>query len=510
MHDLPILSLAIWVPILFGACLLRAGSDRHPRRTRLIALAGAVAGLATVAPLITGFDSHSAAMQFVEHRDWLAAFDSGWRLGIDGASLWLVVLTAFTTLVIVVASWESVTVRVAQYLASFLILSGLMVGVFAAQDGLLFFIFFEATLIPLYLLIGTWGRENRVHAAVKFFFISFAGSLLLLMAMLYLYAQSHTFDMNAWRTLRLGFAPQLLVFLGFFAAFAVKVPMWPVHTWLRDVYTDGPTGAALMLGMLKLGGYGFLRFALPITPDASHFFAPAVLALSLFAIIYASLLALAQTDLGKLLAYSTVAHMGLVTLGLFLFNQIGVEGAIVQLVSYGFVAGAMLLCVSALVDRTKQREIAAYGGVASVMPRFATFALLFSMANVGLPGTSGFVGEFMIIMGAIRFNFWIGALAALTLILSASYTLWMLKRVVFGKIRSPRIAQLVDLNRREIAMFASLALIVLMVGLYPKPFTDAIDPTVARLIDEADHSKMPAGDGPAPAQSSYVASAPNS
>ncbi|WGS40688.1 NADH-quinone oxidoreductase subunit M [Burkholderia sp. JSH-S8] len=510
MHDLPLLSLAIWVPILFGACLLRAGSDRHRRRTRLIALAGAVAGFATVVPLVAGFDSHSAAMQFVEHRNWLAAFDSGWRLGIDGASLWLVVLTAFTTLVIVVASWESVTVRVAQYLASFLILSGLMVGVFAAQDGLLFFIFFEATLIPLYLLIGTWGRENRVHAAVKFFFISFAGSLLLLMAMLYLYAQSHTFDMNAWRTLRLGFAPQLLVFLGFFAAFAVKVPMWPVHTWLRDVYTDGPTGAALMLGMLKLGGYGFLRFALPITPDASHFFAPAVLALSPFAIIYASLLALAQTDLGKLLAYSTVAHMGLVTLGLFLFNQIGVEGAIVQLVSYGFVAGAMLLCVSVLVDRTKQREIATYGGVASVMPRFATFALLFSMANVGLPGTSGFVGEFMIIMGAIRFNFWIGALAALTLVLSASYTLWMLKRVVFGKIRSPRIAQLVDLNRREIAMFASLALIVLMVGLYPKPFTDAIDPTVARLIDEADHSKMPAGDGPAPAPSSYVASTPNS
>ena len=332
-------------------------------------------------------------------------------------------LTAFTTLVVVVASWESVTVRVAQYYASFLILSGLMVGVFVAQDGLLFFIFFEATLIPLYLLIGTWGRERRVYAAVKFFFISFAGSLLLLMAMLYLYAQSHTFDMAVWRTLQLGFAPQLLVFLGFFAAFAVKVPMWPVHTWLSDVYTDGPTGAALMLAMLKLGGYGFLRFALPVTPDASHFFAPAVIALSLFAIVYASLIALAQTDLGKLLAYSTVAHMGIVTLGLFLFNRIGVEGAIVQLVSYGFVAGAMLLCVNVLVDRTKQREIAAYGGVAGVMPRFATFTVLFAMANVGLPGTSGFVGEFMVIMGAIRFNFWIGAIAALTLILSASYTL---------------------------------------------------------------------------------------
>ncbi|MCA7951826.1 NADH-quinone oxidoreductase subunit M [Burkholderia seminalis] len=506
MHDFPFLSLAIWAPILFGACLLRVGSDHHPRRTRLIALAGAIVGLAAVVPLVAGFDAHSAAMQFVESRDWLAAFNSGWRVGIDGASLWLVVLTAFTTLVVVIASWESVTVRVAQYYASFLILSGLMVGVFVAQDGLLFFIFFEATLIPLYLLIGTWGRERRVYAAVKFFFISFAGSLLLLMAMLYLYAQSHTFDMAAWRTLQLGFAPQLLVFLGFFAAFAVKVPMWPVHTWLSDVYTDGPTGAALMLAMLKLGGYGFLRFALPVTPDASHFFAPAVIALSLFAIVYASLIALAQTDLGKLLAYSTVAHMGIVTLGLFLFNRIGVEGAIVQLVSYGFVAGAMLLCVNVLVDRTKQREIAAYGGVAGVMPRFATFTLLFAMANVGLPGTSGFVGEFMVIMGAIRFNFWIGAIAALTLILSASYTLWMLKRVVFGKVASQRIAKLADLNRREIVMFASLALIVLAIGIDPKPFTDAIDPTVGKLIQEASHSKVPAGDGPVPALPSYMAS----
>ncbi|MBR8316924.1 NADH-quinone oxidoreductase subunit M [Burkholderia dolosa] len=500
MHDFPLLSLAIWAPILFGTCLLRAGSDRHARRTRVVALVGALVGLATVVPLVAGFDPHSAAMQFVERRDWLAAFDAGWRVGIDGASIWLVALTAFTTVVVVLASWTSITVRVAQYYASFLILSGLMVGVFVAQDGLLFFVFFEATLIPLYLLIGTWGREHRVHAAVKFFFVSFAGSLLLLAAMLYLYAKSHTFDMSAWRTLQFGFAPQLLVFVGFFAAFAVKLPMWPVHTWLRDVYTDGPTGAALMLAMLKLGGYGFLRFALPITPDASHFFAPAVIALSLFAIVYASLIALAQTDLGKLLAYSTVAHMGIVTLGLFLFNRIGVEGAIVQLVSYGFVAGAMLLCVSVLVERTKEREIAAYGGVAGVMPRFATFALLFAMANVGLPGTSGFVGEFMVIMGAIRFNFWIGAIAALTLILSAAYTLWMLKRVVFGKVANARIAKLVDLNRREIAMFASLALIVLAVGIDPKPFTDAIDPTVGRLIDDASHSKLPPADSVSPTQ----------
>ncbi|PRG70347.1 NADH-quinone oxidoreductase subunit M [Burkholderia multivorans] len=507
MHDFPFLSLAIWAPILFGACLLRAGSDQHLQRTRLIALIGAIAGLAAVAPIVAGFDPHSAAMQFVENRNGLSAFGAGWRTGVDGASLWLVVLTAFTTLVVVVASWQAVTVRVAQYYASFLILSGLMIGVFVAQDGLLFFIFFEATLIPLYLLIGTWGREHRVYAAVKFFFISFAGSLLLMMAMLYLYAKSHTFDMAAWRTLQLGFAPQLLVFLGFFAAFAVKVPMWPVHTWLRDVYTDGPTGAALMLAMLKLGGYGFLRFALPITPDASHFFAPAVIALSLFAIVYASLLALAQTDFGKLLAYSTVAHMGVVTLGLFLFNRIGVEGAIVQLVSYGFVAGAMLLCASVLVDRTKQREMTAYGGVASAMPRFAMFAVLFAMANVGLPGTSGFVGEFMVIMGAIRVNFWIGAVAALTLIFSASYTLWMLKRVVWGRAPSASIAKLVDLSGREIAMFASLALIVLAVGIDPKPFTDAIDPTVGRLLADASRSKLPAGDDTAPAQPAYMAAA---
>ncbi|HDR9052080.1 TPA: NADH-quinone oxidoreductase subunit M [Burkholderia vietnamiensis] len=507
MHEFPFLSLAIWAPILFGACLLRAGSDDRVHRIRVIALVGALAGLAAVVPLVAGFDAHSAAMQFTESRDWLAAFHAGWRVGIDGASLWLVVLTAFTTPVVVIASWESVTVRVAQYYASFLILSGLMVGVFVAQDGLLFFIFFEATLIPLYLLIGTWGSERRVYAAVKFFFMSFAGSLLLLMAMLYLSVKSHTFDMNAWRTLQLGFTPQLLVFLGFFAAFAVKVPMWPVHTWLSDVYKDGPTGAALMLAMLKLGGYGFLRFALPITPDASHFFAPAVIALSLFAIVYASLIALAQTDLGKLLAYSTVAHMGIVTLGLFLFNRIGVEGAIVQLVSYGFVAGAMLLCVSVLVDRTKQREIAAYGGVAGVMPRFATFSMLFAMANIGLPGTSGFVGEFMVIMGAIRMNFWIGAIAALTLILSASYTLWMVKRVIFGKVASPRIAKLADLGRREVVLFASLALIVLMVGVDPKPFTDAIDPTVGRLIEDASHSKLPAGDDAAPARPAYMAAA---
>ncbi|HEY4801610.1 MAG TPA: NADH-quinone oxidoreductase subunit M, partial [Paraburkholderia sp.] len=434
MQSVPFLSLAIWIPILFGVAVLRLGSDRHPQRARWLSLFGAIVGLLLTLPLISSFDNQAAGMQFVEFREWLPEFGVAWRLGIDGISMWLVVLTAFTTLVIVIASWESITVRVAQYFGAFLILSGLMVGTFAATDGMLFFVFFEATLIPLYLLIGTWGHARRTYAAVKFFFFSLAGSLLMLVSMLYLYSQAHTFDMAAWHNLTLGFIPQILVFIGFFAAFAVKVPMWPFHTWLPDVHLEAPTGATVMLAMLKLGGYGFLRFTLPITPDAAHFFAPAIITLSLVAVVYSSLLALAQTDMTKLLAYSTVAHMGLVTLGLFLFNQIGTEGAIVQMISYGFVSGAMLLSIGVLFDRTKTRTISAYGGVVNVMPRYAAFMMLFCMANLGLPGTSGFVGEFMVIMGAIRVNFWVGAIAATTVILSAAYTLWMYKRVIFGAV----------------------------------------------------------------------------
>lgn len=499
MPSVPFLSLAIWIPILFGVVLLRVGSDRRPQLTRWLALLGAVVGLLLTLPLISGFDNHLNGMQFVEFRNWLPDFGVAWRLGIDGISLWLVVLTAFTTLVIVIASWESITVRVAQYFGAFLILSGLMVGTFAAQDGMLFFVFFEATLIPLYLLIGAWGNSRRTYAAVKFFFFSFGSSLLMLLSMLYLYSQSHTFDMAAWHSLELGFLPQVFVFIGFFAAFAVKMPMWPFHTWLPDVHLEAPTGATVLMAMLKLGGYGFLRFALPITPDASHFFAPAVITLSLVAVVYASLLALAQTDMTKLLAYSTVAHMGLVTLGLFLFNQIGTEGAIVQMISYGFVSGAMLLSIGVLFDRTKTRAISAYGGVANVMPRYAAFVMLFSMANVGLPGTSGFVGEFMVIMGAIRVNFWVGAIAATTIILSAAYTLWMYKRVIFGAVANGGVAKLVDLGRRESVMFASLAALVLLMGLYPKPFTDAIELSAANLVTQAGRSKQPVDDG-APAE----------
>jgi len=495
MQSAPLLSLLIWIPIVAGVIVLRSGSDRSAGRVRWLALLGAIAGLLPVIPLLAGFQNSVTTAQFVEHVKWLPEFGIGWHLGIDGVSLWLVVLTALTTVIIVVASWRSINVRVAQYFGAFLMLSGFMQGVFTSLDGMLFFIFFEATLIPLYLLIGGWGHKNRTYAAVKFFFLSFVGSLAMLLSMLYLYGQTHSFDLDTWRATHLDLVPQILIFLGFLAAFAVKVPMWPVHSWLPDVHLDGPTGAAVMIGMLKIGGYGLLRFALPVTPEACHFFAPAMITLSLVAVIYASLLALVQTDMRKLLAYSTVAHMGLVTLGLFIFNRIGQEGAIVQMLSYGVVSGAMLLCSGMLYDRTQTGEISAYGGVANTMPKFAAFAMLFSMANIGLPGTSGFVGEFMVLMGAIRFNFWIGAIAASTVVLSAAYTLWLYKRVIFGKIANGRVAKLTDLGGREAALLGAMAVLVLAIGLYPKPFTDAIDPTVGNLMAQAergDHPEQPA------------------
>jgi NADH-quinone oxidoreductase subunit M len=477
-----LLSFAIWIPIAAGLFVLFAGSDRAPGWTRWVSLVGAVLGVLPTIALVSGFDKTNTAMQFVENTPWVPAFGISWHLGVDGISLWFVVLTAVTTLIIVTASWKSVDSRLAPWFGSFLLLSGFMQGVFTSQDGLLFFQFFEATLIPLFLLIGGWGRERRSYAALKFFLISLAGSLAMLLAMIYLYTQSHSFDIAAWRQLNLGFWPQIFVFLGFLAAFSVKVPMWPVHTWLPDVHVEGPTAAAVLIGMLKIGGYGLMRFSLPITPDASHFFAPAMITLSLVAIIYASVVALVQTDMRKLLAYSAVAHMGLVTLGLFTFNRIGTEGAIVQMLSYGIVSGAMLLCTGMLVDRTRNGAIDAYGGVASTMPRLATFAMLFAMANVGLPGTAGFVGEFMVLMGAIHFNFWVGGLAALTLILSAGYTLWMVKRVLFGSITNASVANLIDLGKREFAVLGAMAVLVLAIGMHPKPFTDAIDPSTGTLL----------------------------
>jgi len=406
-------------------------------------------------------------------------------VGVDGISLWFVALTALTTLIVVAASWESVNTRIAQYFGSFLLLSGLMQGVFTALDGMLFFMFFEATLIPLFLLIGSWGRERRIYAAVKFFFFSFAGSLPMLVALIYLGGQAHSFDLTQWYGLKLNFVPEVLVFLGFLAAFSVKVPMWPVHTWLPEVHMEGPTGVAVMIGMLKIGGYGLLRFALPIVPEACHFFAPAMIALSIVAVIYASFVALAQTDISRLLAYSTVSHMGLVTLGIFMFDRIGTEGAVVQMLSYGIISGAMLLCSGMLYDRTQSSAIQTYGGVANPMPKFATFAMLFSMANLGLPGTAGFVGEFMILLDAIRFNFWVGALAACTLVLSASYTLWMYKRVIFGAIANAKVAHLADIGRREFAVLGVMAALVLAIGLDPKPFTNAIDSSTDHLLAQS-------------------------
>jgi NADH-quinone oxidoreductase subunit M len=490
MHLPSVLSFLIWVPVVSGIFVLTFAPSAT--LARAVALFGALLSLLPAIQLVSQFDNSSSAMQFVERVDWLPQFGASYHLGVDGISLWFTMLTAVTTLIIFIASWRSVTKQVAQFYGAFLVLAGCMQGVFTSLDGMLFFAFFEASLIPLYLLIGTWGSgEKRIYAALRFFFFSLFGSLAMLAALIYLWTQAHTFDIDAWRALKLDFIPQVVIFLCFVAAFSVKVPMWPVHTWLPDVNAEGPTGAAVLLGMLKIGGYGMLRYVLPIVPDASHFFAPAMIALSLVAIIYGSLVALAQTDMRKLLAYSGVAHMGLVTLGLFTFDRIGTEGAVVQMLSYGVVSGAMLLCTGVLFDRTRNGSIDAYGGVANTMPKFATYAMLFSMANVGLPGTSGFVGEFLVLMGAIRFNFWVGAAAALSLILSAAYTLWMYKRVMFGAVKNDRVAKLRDIGRREFVLFGAIAVLVLAIGVHPKTFTDAIGPSVENALAASQGSSLP-------------------
>jgi NADH-quinone oxidoreductase subunit M len=492
MQSLPILSLAIWIPILSGIVVMVFGSNKDPAVSRKIALVGSLLGLLVTLPLIWGFDNGSAALQFVERTEWIDRFNVEYYLGVDGISMWFVVLTAFVTVIVVIAGWEVITVRVAQYLGAFLVLSGLMIGVFCAADGLLFYVFFEATLIPMYLIIGVWGGPNRVYAAFKFFLYTLAGSLLMLIALIVLYRESHSFDISVWQNLRLSYKEQILLFIAFFFAFAVKVPMWPVHTWLPDAHVEAPTGGSVVLAaiMLKLGAYGFLRFSMPITPDASHFFAPVMLVLSLIAVIYVGVVALVQTDMKKLVAYSSIAHMGFVTLGFFIFSQLGIEGAIVQMISHGFVSGAMFLCIGVLYDRMHTREISAYGGVANRMPKFAAFALLFSMANVGLPATSGFVGEFMVILAAVHFNFWVGLLAATTLIFGAAYTLWMYKRVYFGPIVNEQVAKLKDLSSRELGLLSVMALLVLFMGLYPKPFTDTMHQSVASLLAHVGQSKL--------------------
>ncbi len=488
-----LLSLAIWTPIVFGVVLLALGRDDQARAVRWIALVGAVVSLLVTLPLYSRFKLETAAMQFVEKAGWIERFNVNYHLGVDGISLWFVLLTAFINLVVIIASWEAITTRVSQYMASFMILSGLMIGVFSALDGLLFYMFFEATLIPMYLIIGIWGGPNKIYAAFKFFLYTLLGSLLMLVALIFLYNKSGgSFDILTWHTLPLGSTIQTLLFFAFFAAFAVKVPMWPVHTWLPDVHVEAPTGGSAVLAaiMLKLGAYGFLRFSMPIAPDASREWAWLMIALSLTAVVYVGLVALVQQDMKKLVAYSSVAHMGFVTLGFFIFNDLGVSGGIVQMIAHGFVSGAMFLCIGVLYDRVHSREISSYGGVVNTMPKFAAFALLFAMANCGLPGTAGFVGEWMVILGAVRFNFWIGLVSATALIFGAAYTLWMFKRVYLGPVANDNVKALADINSREFLTLSLLAIAVLVMGIYPRPFTDVMNTSVAELLRHVAASKL--------------------
>ncbi|HTY04763.1 MAG TPA: NADH-quinone oxidoreductase subunit M [Rhodocyclaceae bacterium] len=487
-----LLSLAIWVPIVGAIPILWLGSERRDA-VRWLALAVAIAGFAVTIPLYTEFDRSFVGMQFTEVAAWIPRFNVQYLLGVDGISVLFILLNSFITVLVVLAGWEVIEEKIAQYMAAFLVMSGLMNGIFAALDVILFYVFFEASLIPMYIIIGVWGGPNRVYAAFKFFLYTLLGSLLMLVSLFYLFVEAGgSFNLLEWHQLRLGMTPQILVFVAFLVAFAVKVPMWPVHTWLPDAHVEAPTGGSVVLAaiMLKLGAYGFIRFSLPILPDASHYLAPMMIALSLIAVVYIGFVALVQADMKKLIAYSSISHMGFVTLGFFIFNQLGVEGALVQMISHGFVSAAMFLCVGVMYDRMHSRQIADYGGVVNTMPKFAAFFMLFAMANAGLPATSGFVGEFMVILAAVKANFWVGFAAATTLILGAAYTLWMYKRVVFGAVANDHVAHLTDIGAREFLVLGLLAATVLAMGIYPFPFTDVMHASVDNLLKHVAVSKL--------------------
>ena len=501
----PVLSLLIWIPIV-GGILAAALGERKASQARLLALAVSLLTFVLSISLFTGFDRATANMQFVENKAWIEYFRINYFLGVDGFSVPLILLTTFFGVLVVIAGWDVIRTRVHQYMASFLVMEGLMVGVFSALDGFLFYVFFEAMLIPMFLVIGMWGGPRRVYATIKFFLYTFLGSVFMLVGLIYLYTQSGTWSIPQWQGLPLGITAQTWLFLGFLAAFSVKVPMWPVHTWLPDAHVEAPTGGSVILAaiMLKIGGYGFIRFSLPITPDASNSLDWLIIMLSLIAVVYIGFVALVQQDMKKLIAYSSISHMGFVTLGLFIAFAIfrhgtggnaaalGVEGAMVQMISHGFVSGALFLCVGVLYDRLHSRMILDYGGVAESMPWFATFAVLFFMANSGLPGTSGFVGEFMVILAAFSANFWYAFLAGLTLILGAAYSLWLVKRVIFGSVKSREVAALKDIGAREALILGSLAVAVIMVGLWPQPLVDLMHASVNNLLAHIQQSKIPA------------------